>query len=267
MKSNNFFAVLCAFYIAPVFAAGTEAPIPDDIKPAGKIEGVYTHATSMNMLLLALAKQQFETAKQQCKDFYQREALIISGRIEDVGKTEEDAYLTNTQSAEYITGSFFGPVSRDDRCNFRQYYIRIVTIRTFDGNRTRNVVFNSEKNEAISSYIQGKRLFTHFNPDHLGGKALAQYQDTGSHDRIANYRCRIMRANVAGQQLESCVIDSAGVPAYIKEMQLKLYGVYPNKYTNQAEIDRLLPDAIIDKGVFEVPKGITLVERSWGKHD
>lgn len=250
--------ILGAGYCTATFGV-VNAPLPTGVQPLGVKAGAYIHASGFAPGTLELAKTIFETAQKQCQVLRQREARIDSGRLEDVGLWQEDSYYTETQSATYATGALLVPTK--DPCVFRQIYTHTLKIASFDGKRTRLVIYDSAKEDAISQYVIGKRLFTHLNPETRNGSGASAFVDAGSFDMVAGYRCRNMRVTIANALQEACFIEARGIPPYIQFMQLKLDLTYPGKNKHTAVVERLIPDALIDQGVFEVPKNIRMVER------
>ncbi|MEO1767800.1 hypothetical protein [Thiobacter aerophilum] len=252
---------LLAAGIAPWAAAGTIAPLPEGVKPRGTTTGVYAHATGVDHLAREMAAQMFATAQAQCPALKHREARLISGSLADAGKWQADAYYTATQSASYTVSTQIAPVSGHDLCDFHEVTLHTVAIASFDGKRTRRISYRPDKASATSLTVPGRRLFTHLNPDKLNGGGMGDFTPTGGREEIAGFPCRVMRASLGPSTQEICVIDSVRVPDYVRQMQLKLSVTLSGRPRGDAQVDVLIPDADIDRGVFALPDGVRVEEK------
>jgi hypothetical protein len=242
-------------------AAGTSVPLPEEVKPRGTTEGVYAHASGVDHLARDMAVQMFAAAQAQCAALQHREARIVSGRLEDAGKWQEDSYYTANQSAAYTVSTQIAPVSGRDMCDFHEVILHTMQIASFDGKRTRLIAYRPEKGGATSRYVAGRRLFTNLNPDKLNAGGAGDFSPTGGHDNIAGFPCRVMRASLGPSTQEICVIDSVRAPSYVRQMQLKLSLTLAGRPQGDAQVDQLVPDAWIDLGVFELPDRTPVVEK------
>ncbi len=252
---------MLALGAATVAVAGSIAPLPEGVKPRGTTEGVYAHASGVDHLAREMATRMFAVAQAQCMALQHREARLISGRLADAGKWQADSYYTPTQSAAYTVSTQIAPVSGADRCDFHEVILHTVQIASFDGKRTRLIAYRPDKGGATSRYVAGQRLFTNLNPDRLNAGGPGDFSPTGSHDNIAGFPCRVMRASLGPSTQEICVIDSVRVPDYVRQMQLKLSLVLAGRPRGDAQVDVLLPDAQIDLGVFALPDRIRVQEQ------
>ena len=259
-KILNLWAVCFGIcYCLNVFA-GTSAPMPRVVQFLGDKVGAYIRASGFASGTLGLPKTIFKTAQKQCRVTRQREARIDSGRLEDVGLWQEDFSYTATQSAIYITAALFVPTKVP--CVFHQIVTRMLEVASFDSNRTRWVTYDSAKEDAISQYVFGKRLFTHLNLKTRNGSGTSGFVDAGSFDMVASYRFCNMRAIFANALQEACFLEASGIPPDIQFRQINLDLTSPGKSKHRAIVDRLISAALIVQDVFEAHKSIQSAERT-----